>query len=54
MKRLWTAIQCRVLNNHRWQQLREDEETYFECLHCKRRYFGDKPPEGDYRTMAGG
>jgi hypothetical protein len=40
---LSTAFRCRVLDNHRWQQLRQDEETYFECIDCKkRRYLSDK------------
>jgi hypothetical protein len=54
MKRLWYAFRCRVLLSHRWQQLRQDEESYFECLDCKRRYFGNEPPSGDLRTMTGG
>jgi hypothetical protein len=53
MKKLWAVFRCRFLRNHRWQQFRQDEETYFQCLDCKRRVFGDKPPEGDMTQMGG-
>jgi hypothetical protein len=45
MMRLWYALRCHALNEHRWRELLVDEEKAFECRDCRKRVFGDHPPD---------